>query len=96
MVPVELIVLPPLACAIWLLVSAKGDIGDRPVRERAGMVLGGAALLGPVALWALGLFWWLVLLAGATLAVTASASARRADRPPARSRDDRTPALPSA
>ncbi len=79
--PAELIALPPVAFALWLLAGSAGLPERWSTRERAGMVLGAAVVVGPLALAALGLFGWLMLIAALTLAFTAYAVARRGDRP---------------
>jgi hypothetical protein len=76
----ELVVLPPLALVLWLAASAPATLGSWPARDRVGMVLGGALLLGPLALSLLGLFRWLLLLCIAGLGVTVLATARRVAR----------------
>ena len=78
--PAELIALPPVAFVLWLLVGATGGFGRWSLRERAGMVLGGAVVMGPLALAALGLFGWLLLIAVLTVALTAYAIVRRSGR----------------
>lgn len=92
--PVELIALPPVAFALWLLACAPGGLADWPARERAGMVTGAAVVLGPLALALLGLFGWLLLVAIVTVALTLFAAARRADRLPHRRVDRRRVAVP--
>ncbi|CAA9479912.1 MAG: hypothetical protein AVDCRST_MAG65-1380 [uncultured Solirubrobacteraceae bacterium] len=82
--PPELISLPPVAFALWLLAGAAGLPERWSLRERAGMVVGAAMVLGPLALAALGLFGWLLLIAALTLAITAYALARRGERLPRR------------
>ena len=83
-VPPELIALPPVAFALWLLTGAASVPGHWSLRERAGMVVGAAMVLGPLALAALGPFGWLLLIAALTLALTAYALARRGVRLPRR------------
>ncbi len=62
---------------IWESLAAAAGLPERwSLRERAGMVLGAAVVLGPLALAALGLFGWLLMIA----ALTAYAVARRGDR----------------
>ena len=75
--PAELIALPPVAFALWLLAGAAAESARWSPRERAGMVLGGAVILGPLALAAFGLFGWLLLIAALTAGLTAYALARR-------------------
>jgi len=89
-VPAELIALPPVAFALWLLASASG----LPLRERVGIALGGAVVVGPLSLVLLGLFGWLLLVAVLTVGLTAFAVARRAGRLPHRSGASRFWALP--
>ena len=78
--PAELIALPPVAFALWLLAAAVGAPARWPLRERAAFVLGAAVVLGPLALAGLGLFGWLVLIAGLTVTLTVYAIARRGER----------------
>ncbi len=92
--PPELIALPPLAFALWLLAGSAGVSERWSLRERTGMVLGAAVVLGPLALAALGLFGWLLMIAGLTLALTVYAIARRSDWLPRRSRGGGPWALP--
>ena len=92
--PVELIALPPVAFALWLLAAAAGLSERWTPRERAGTVLGGALVAGPLALAALGLFAWLLLVTVLTAALTAYAIVRRHRRLPGQ-RGGRSPwALP--
>jgi hypothetical protein len=79
-VPPELIALPPVAFALWLLAGSAGGSDRWSARERAGMVAGGAVVVGPIALATLGLFGWLLLIAALTAALTAYAVARRSAR----------------
>ena len=83
-VPAELIALPPVAFALWSLAAAAGLPERWSLRERAGMVLGAAVVLGPLALAALGLFGWLLMIAALTAVITAYAFARRDGRRPRR------------
>ena len=78
--PAELIALPPVAFALWLLSGGAGAPGRWSPRERAGMVLGAAVVIGPLALAALGLFGWLLLIVALTAAVTVYAFVRRSGR----------------
>ena len=82
--PAELIALPPVAFALWLLAGAAGAPARWPLRERAAFVVGAAVVVGPLALAALGLFGWLVLIAGLTTALTVYALVRRDERLPRR------------
>ena len=84
--PIELIALPPVAFALWLLACAPGGLPHWAVRERAGVAIGAGVVLGPLALALLGLFGWLLVLAVVTVALTLFAAARRADRLPRRRR----------
>ena len=79
-VPAELIALPPVAFALWLLAGAAEAPARWPLRERAAGVLGSAVVLGPLALAGLGLFGWLLLIAGLTVALTVYATARHGER----------------
>ena len=92
--PAELIALPPVAFALWLLAGAVGAPARWSPRERAGMVLGAAVVVGPLALAAVGLFGWLLLIAALTTTLTAYASARRSGRFPRRPRGSGRWALP--
>ena len=78
--PAELISLPPVAFALWLLAGATGATARWSLRERTGIVLGAAVVMGPLALAALGPFGWLLLLAVLTVALTVFGIARRAGR----------------
>ena len=69
-----------MAFALWSLAGASGGIARWSLRERAGMVLGAAVVMGPLALATLGLFGWLLLIAVLTVALTAYAIARRGGR----------------
>jgi hypothetical protein len=80
LVPIELIALPPVAFALWLLACAPGCLDRLAVRERIGVVTGAAILLGPLALALLGVFGWLLLLAILTVAMTVFAAAGGTDR----------------
>lgn len=93
-VPAELIALPPVAFALWLLVNAIGLLERWSLRERVGITLGGAVVAGPLALALLGLFGWLLLVAVLTVGLTAFAVARRAGRLPHRPGRGRPWALP--
>ena len=92
--PVELIALPPVAFALWLLAGAAGMPDRWSPREQAGMVLGAAVVVGPLALAALGPFGWLLLIAGLTAVVTAYALTRRGNRLARRPRSSGFWALP--
>ena len=92
--PFELIALPPVAFALWLLCGAAGMPERWSPRDRAGMVLGAAVVIGPLALAALGLFGWLLLISGLSAALTAFAFARRGGRLPRRPRARAPWALP--
>ena len=81
-VPAELIALPPVAFALWLVAGAPNGLAHWPARDRAGVVIGAAVVLGPLALALLGLFGWLLLMVVVTAALTGFATARRADRLP--------------
>ncbi|CAA9482249.1 MAG: hypothetical protein AVDCRST_MAG38-2111 [uncultured Solirubrobacteraceae bacterium] len=78
--PAELIALPPVAFALWLLAGATGGSGRWSLRERVGVVLGASVGIGPLALAALGLFGWLLLIAALTVGLTTYAVARRSSR----------------
>ena len=82
--PVELIALPPVAFALWLLVNATGMLDNWSLRERVAIALGGAVVVGPLSLALLGPFGWLLLLAVLTIGLTAFAIARRSGRLPHR------------
>ncbi len=73
--PAELLSLPPLALALWLLIFEQGTTSDHG-RERLAVVLGGSILLGPVALAVLGFFGWLLLVIVSALALIALAVGR--------------------
>ena len=92
--PAELIALPPVAFALWLLAGAAGMREHSSLRERAGMVVGAATVLGPLALAALGPFGWLLLIAGLTAALTLYAFVRRGARRTRRRGENRSWALP--
>ncbi|CAA9486918.1 MAG: hypothetical protein AVDCRST_MAG69-1130 [uncultured Solirubrobacteraceae bacterium] len=92
--PAELIALPPVAFALWLLVNATGSLTRWSLRERAGIALGGAVVAGPLALALIGLFGWLLLVALLTVGLTAFALVRRAGRIPQRPGGGRPWALP--
>lgn len=83
-VPVELIALPPVAFAMWLLVDATGLLDRWTLRERIGMALAAAMVAGPLSLSLLGLFACLLLLAALTAGLTAFAILRRSGRRPRR------------
>ena len=69
-----------MAFALWLLAGAAGGPARWSARERMGVVLGAAVVMGPLALAALGLFGWLLLIAVLTVALTAYATVRRGGR----------------
>lgn len=75
--PPELLSLPPLALALWLLVFEQGTASDHG-RERLAVVLGGSVVLGPLALAVLGFFGWLLLVIVVALALIVFAVARHA------------------
>jgi hypothetical protein len=66
--PEALLSLAPTALVLWLLTF--GHDGSRswpPSREQLAMVLGGAIIIGPLALALVGFFGWLLLVAAGTL-----------------------------
>jgi len=79
-VPIEIIALPPVAFALWLLACAPGGLPHWSVRERAGVATGAGVVLGPLALALFGLFGWLLMLAVVTVALTVFAWGRRSQR----------------
>ncbi len=83
--PPELLSLPPLALALWLVVFEQGTASDHG-RERVAIVLGGSVLLGPLALAVLGFFGWLLLVIIIALTLIAFAVGRHAGLLPRRLR----------